>query len=232
MISIRQMRAARALLGWKQSDLALKSGFSLTALNNIERGIVSPRLTTMDLIQEAFERNGIQFSDDDGLKMRSEIFDVQTFEGTEAECVRSHFKDVFETTKRDGGMAFYGGVDESWYVKHYRRECFDFYNGMIKHGIRERVLICEGITQRYAPKSTSEYRALPKELFGMISYAVYGNKYTVLMLGKKSRWVTIEHPGVASVHRQLFENHWKLGRFVPYTKPLYDVDLETGRFQS
>lgn len=230
MISFNQMRAARALLGWKQSDLAARSGFSLAALNNIERGVVSPRFSTMEIIQQAFEDNGIEFLADDGLRMRSERFDVRTFEGDERACVLSHFEDILQTLKKDGRPALYGGIDESYYVKHFRKECFDYYQEAIKYGLKERILICEGISQRYAPKQVSEYRALSKDLFGMISYAVYGNKYTLMLWGKKSRWIAIEHPGVADVHRQMFETHWKLGRFVPYTRPLYDIDLESGKF--
>jgi transcriptional regulator with XRE-family HTH domain len=232
MISIRQLRAARALLGWKQSDLAAKSGLSLTALNNIERETVSPRLTTMTIIQDAFEREGIQFTDDDGLKMRSEIFDIKTIEGSERDVVQAHLDEILTTLEKDGGTALYGGVEESFYIKHCRQECFDFYTQFKANKFKERILICEGVTQRYGPKETSEYRALPKELFGMISYAVYGNKYNIMMLGKKSRFITIEHPGVAAVHRQLFETHWKMARFVPFTRPLYDVDLESGKYRS
>jgi transcriptional regulator with XRE-family HTH domain len=226
MMSFQQMRAARALLGWKQSDLARLSGFSLAALNNIERGVANPRFSTMEVIQQTFEKSGIEFTPDDGLRMRGERFDVQTFEGDERSCVISHFEDILKTLKNDDRPALYGGIDESYYVKHFRRECFDYYQEAIKYGLKERILICEGDKQRYAPKAVSEYRALPKDLFGMISYAVYGNKYTIMLWGKKSRWIAIEHPGVAEVHRQMFETHWKLGRFVPYTRPLFEIDLE------
>lgn len=232
MISIRQMRAARALLGWKQSDLAKISGLSLTALNNIERSAVSPRFATMDLICESFEKNGIQFTEDDGVKMRSDLFDVRTFEGNERDCILTYFRDVLDTLKRDGGYAGYGGVDESFFIDHYRQETFEFYQELTREKLKEKILICEGVSRRYGPKSTSEYRALPHELFGMISYSVYGNKYTLLLTGKKkSRWISIEHKGVAEVHRQIFETHWKMGKYVPYTRPLYEDDLERSGFR-
>lgn len=225
MMSLRQLRAARALLDWKQSELAIKSGFSLTALNNIERGAVSPRASTLDLIQKTFEQEGVKFTEDDGVKLRPDVFDVKTFEGSERDVVKTHFRDILDTAG-PGGTACYGGVDEAYFIRHFRKECFEFYGAAQTIGLKERILISEGVKERYGPKNVSEYRALPKELFGLISYAIYGNKYTLIHLGKRSRWVSIEHPAVAQVHRQLFEAHWKLGRFVPYTKPLFDEDLE------
>lgn len=86
--------------------------------------------------------------------------------------------------------------------------------------------IREGVTRRYGPKATSQYRWLPPDLFGTISYAVYGNKYCLAMLGKKMRMVVIEHAGVAAVHRQQFEAHWKMARHVPFTRPLFEEDRE------
>jgi transcriptional regulator with XRE-family HTH domain len=72
MISPAQIRAARSLLGWKQSDLATASDLSLTAMNNIERGASDPRASTLDGIQKALEAAGIEFTNGDapGVKLR------------------------------------------------------------------------------------------------------------------------------------------------------------------
>jgi transcriptional regulator with XRE-family HTH domain len=52
MISIQQIKAARALLEWRQEDLAKKSGLSLAAINKLERGLVSPRQFTLNILQQ------------------------------------------------------------------------------------------------------------------------------------------------------------------------------------
>lgn len=54
MITPAQIRAARALIGWKQSDLAIASGVSEISIKNIERGATDPRSSTLDAIQRAF----------------------------------------------------------------------------------------------------------------------------------------------------------------------------------
>lgn len=56
-----QMKAARALLGWTQDDLAEHSGVSGVTVKNIERGTTDPRVTTMTAILLAFDDAGIEF---------------------------------------------------------------------------------------------------------------------------------------------------------------------------
>jgi transcriptional regulator with XRE-family HTH domain len=61
MITAGQIRAARALIGWKQIDLAKRSGISEISIKNIERGVTDPRYRTLEAIQTAFERSGVVF---------------------------------------------------------------------------------------------------------------------------------------------------------------------------
>lgn len=63
MITAAQIRAARALLGWRQADLARQSGVSEISIKNIERGATDPRLSTLQAIQDAFDKAGLAFLD-------------------------------------------------------------------------------------------------------------------------------------------------------------------------
>jgi transcriptional regulator with XRE-family HTH domain len=62
------MRAGRALLGWKQTDLASAAGLALIVIKNIERGATDPRVSTINRIQEAFDRAGLVFLDDGDMR--------------------------------------------------------------------------------------------------------------------------------------------------------------------
>ncbi len=64
MVSPSQIRAARSLIGIKQSDLARGAGISLATLNNIERGIGDPRASTLEAIERALAGAGIEFGGD------------------------------------------------------------------------------------------------------------------------------------------------------------------------
>ena len=60
MITSRQSRAARALLGWTQETLADKARISLTALKRLEsESDLEVYETTRDQVRRAFEAAGI-----------------------------------------------------------------------------------------------------------------------------------------------------------------------------
>lgn len=52
-------KAARALLGWEQTDLAREAGVARTTINTFERGGSDPRASTLLALEEAFERAGL-----------------------------------------------------------------------------------------------------------------------------------------------------------------------------
>lgn len=60
--SPRQIRAARALLGWSQSDLAEKAGISITVVARIETAMVDARMSTIAALLECFEAHGVEFA--------------------------------------------------------------------------------------------------------------------------------------------------------------------------
>lgn len=66
MITARQSRAARALLGWTQETLADKARISLTALKRLEsEGGLRVYESTCDQVRRAFESNGVIFLNSD-----------------------------------------------------------------------------------------------------------------------------------------------------------------------
>ena len=68
MIEPAQIRAARALLGWRQGDLARASGVGPATIHRIEKASSGSTgyVSTLSRIQAAFETAGVLFIDDDG----------------------------------------------------------------------------------------------------------------------------------------------------------------------
>jgi transcriptional regulator with XRE-family HTH domain len=64
VITSSQIRAARAIINAKQSELAKAAGISLATLNNIERGVGDPRTSTLDAIERALLSAGVEISGD------------------------------------------------------------------------------------------------------------------------------------------------------------------------
>jgi transcriptional regulator with XRE-family HTH domain len=67
MIGSAQIRAARALLGWRQEDLSKASGVGTATIQRIEKNNrpVTGYVSTLVRIQAALEKAGIQFIEDD-----------------------------------------------------------------------------------------------------------------------------------------------------------------------
>lgn len=61
MISARQIRAARAILGWSQQNLADKAILSLNAVKRLEAGQGDPRMSTVLAVKAALEGGGVEF---------------------------------------------------------------------------------------------------------------------------------------------------------------------------
>jgi transcriptional regulator with XRE-family HTH domain len=67
MLQSAQIRAARALLGWKQDDLAKAAKIGIATIRRIEgqEGPVMGYVSTLMSIQSAFETAGIRFLDNE-----------------------------------------------------------------------------------------------------------------------------------------------------------------------
>ena len=61
IITYKQCKAARDLLGWKQDDLSKKAEINKTTLADFERGVRELRISTLEKIINSFEKAGIRF---------------------------------------------------------------------------------------------------------------------------------------------------------------------------
>jgi transcriptional regulator with XRE-family HTH domain len=67
LMKIEQMRAARGLLGWSQSDLAQRAELSLPTVKRLEGGF-GPRVSddARAKLKRALEAAGVEFIDENG----------------------------------------------------------------------------------------------------------------------------------------------------------------------
>lgn len=68
LVSIRQIKAARALVGMSQADLAAASGVSLPTIKRLEsqEGEIGGRQTTAEALVKALEAAGVVFVPENG----------------------------------------------------------------------------------------------------------------------------------------------------------------------
>jgi len=113
MISIEQIKAARALLGWTQDDLACAARLSKPSVNTLERRIANPKIDTLHAIQRALEEAGVEFTDGPGVKLRSAVLKTEVFEGEDSLIRLLH--DIFDTLNGTQNELMIAGVAESRY---------------------------------------------------------------------------------------------------------------------
>lgn len=221
MITLNQIRAARGLLNWSQSDLARHAGLSLTAVNAIDRELSQPRVRTLATFEKLFESHGIEFTQGQGVRFRKDVFRMETFEGPES--FAAYMRDVVETQLDKGGESLHSCVDEAFFLKKHRKIFYDYYAEFTKHKMKERILICEGTLDRYGPRSTTEYRWCSKELYTQIGSSVYGDKYCIYL---PNRIVVIENTDIAQAYRKQFEENWRRSKIIPHAQSGFEQDLE------
>ena len=61
MIDGRQIRAARAMVGWSRDDLLKAAGISMSALLRLERSLADSRGSTIHKVASALSLAGIEF---------------------------------------------------------------------------------------------------------------------------------------------------------------------------
>lgn len=77
MLSPRQLRAARSLVGWSRHKLAEASKVPAVTIGEFETGKTDPKLSTVGKLRRAMERAGVLFIDADheagpGVRLRGE----------------------------------------------------------------------------------------------------------------------------------------------------------------
>jgi transcriptional regulator with XRE-family HTH domain len=74
MITPRQIRAARYLLGLDAEDLAAQTGLTRNTVSNIENGTVQPREASLERIVGVLTQRGIEFIGDRGVALVNENY--------------------------------------------------------------------------------------------------------------------------------------------------------------
>lgn len=188
MITIQQIKMARALLGWDQAELADKSGVSLPQIASIESGKVkSPRIGTLTAIHDACVRAGAEFKDG-GVFPKLDPTTRFAGEGWFLKVL----DDIHETLKgeKNKELLIFGGdnrVSPPPVVQKFRELC--------EMGVTIREMVEEGNT--YLMGREENYRWIPKNYFQNYVTVVYADKvcndfHSHGLLIKDKHWAVVE----------------------------------------
>jgi len=203
MINPDQIRAARALLDWKLSDLAKLTGLTVNGISLIERGEVQGRHDSLESIQKAFEEAGIEFIPGSGVRKKDRIIEV--YEGKDASKLL--IEDIYNTLKDTGGEMLVAHLSEDVAASDLSRE---FILEQIRKrkaaGITNRLLVREDDPGLIPPYDT--YHALPKEFFSPYPFYIYGPKIALLSRQYAPKAIIINDERFAESIKKLFDFVW------------------------
>lgn len=206
MLSPEQIRAARALVGWKQEDLADASDMSLTAIRSLEMGY-RPRHSTMDAVRTAFEDAGLEFIEGDGVRRRNEA--IKIYESKD-NCDR-FFDEVAATAKKEGSAVLVS-IKSPSVLTHpcgLTRTTNLERLELLRASVPIQCLLAETIPPGLFTSSL-EMRLAPANSLGVASCLIYGNKYAEIVQEARHNFliVVFSIAAVAHDYRKQFLSEW------------------------
>jgi transcriptional regulator with XRE-family HTH domain len=204
MITSRQIRAARGLLNWKQSDLAKSAKISLKAINNMEQELVVPRVNSLLAVRATLEAHAIEFLPNQGVRLKEDELDIQRFDGPAS--MELLLEDIKKTLTPKGGELLICDVDEHKFYNAGKNHFDAYYKGIHNLNIEEKILIAEGDDFTIAPKEF--YRLVPRKNFGLTPHLIYANKFVLVIWGPPIKLIILTNQAVADTFRTKFYSLW------------------------
>lgn len=210
----RQIRAARGLLKWSGAVLAEKAGLTRDTINKIEDEAVQPREGTLKDIIRVFDENGVEFTDNFGVRLKPQ--GVEVLIGPDG--LRRFFEGVYEHLSKHGGLIQQTGIDESLFSR-YMGEYEAVYDKKIRALIAERndirfqALVREGDTN-FACSDYAEYRWLSADLFDPVPFYVYGDCLAIITFSTipSPTIVLNKIPAFAQAYKKQFDVLWRMAK--------------------
>ena len=173
MPSLEQIRAARALLGWSQHDLAGKAGLSQTGVARIENGTNKPNSKTLEKIEQSFDGADIEFLGNSGVQKRG----IQSRRYTGEQGFKEYMDRIYQTARDVGGEIctfnaatgfFKKLLGDDWYEKHAERML------SVKDNYNFRLIVGEDSSE-FLASGFGEYRTFPNDMLPEQKIYMYGD---------------------------------------------------------
>lgn len=214
MATLDQIRAARALLNWSQTDLAERAGLSQTGIARIESGVNQPNTATLDKITQAFDEAGIEFIADRGVERRK--LEIRTYSGQRG--FLEFYDELYSTLRNfENSVVKVSNVDERAFVKWQGDQLIEHSQRMKNLGIRYQILVQEGDT--FIPASDyAEYKWMPKEFFSTVPYYIFGTKMANFLFEEEPTIFVVNNSKIAESYARQFDAIWDLSQAPELTK--------------
>lgn len=214
IISVEQIRAARALLSWSQNELSERAGINKNTVAAIETGKNVPHQDTYRKIVGAIESAGIEFLEHDGVRKRP-TDRLLMLKGTNG--LREFYDDVYDVAKNAGGnFCIFNGVPDL-IVQSLGSEFYDSHSSRmskVKGNFNFKVIIEQGDTN-FIGAGFAEYKWFPKKDFHQKTIYIYGDKVAFLSWEQEPFVIIIQEKEIAQSQRILFRTVWDAAENIP-----------------
>jgi transcriptional regulator with XRE-family HTH domain len=217
VVTSRQIRAARGLLGWTQADLAKASGLSRSTIAAIERDAGNPTHDIIDRIRVVLENSQVEFLAQEGVRFRHPIIHYYYDDLPDANqrlleniyLVASQYNLQKKLQKGTNEILIFGlraeedsqnSVGDDYLTKHLER--------LKDAGLQEKILCGPDARTFVAPRAS--YRRLPELDPSQDTVHIYGDRVATIRWRPKEFVITIESEPIASALRSMFNLLWKL----------------------
>jgi transcriptional regulator with XRE-family HTH domain len=205
LVSISQIRAARALLNRSQQEVAEICGIKKGTLSEIENEHSPGKATTLRALQLYFENRGLEFLDGDGVRRNQT--GLRHYSG--AMGFREFYDDIYEAARTVGGdLCLFNGVSElvlKWLGEDHRARQVERMS-KIKDHYRYRVIVEHGDATAFG-SDYCQYRWFPPDLFNDKTIFIYGSKVAFVNFDNDDVQVLVIDQQEISDTQRLFFNH-------------------------
>lgn len=216
MISASQIRAARALLGWSQQQVAEAVQMTTAALSRIESSQTRGRASTLQRIEAVFTQTGIDFLSDNGVQLRQRSVGIVEHDGEDA--VQNMQNDLYiAMLAKEETTMYLNGVDERKFMQANSDHLLKTQKRLKKSGFKQEILIQNNDSYFVMPPEVATYRWVSSELFGLIPTIIYANKVAIIFWGPPTQVVIMESKALAETYRKQFKALWRLATPVPFS---------------
>ncbi|MEZ5814226.1 MAG: helix-turn-helix transcriptional regulator [Alphaproteobacteria bacterium] len=206
-ISPNQIRAARAMKNWTQSELAKCCDLAVPTIANIEIEKQKPSAKTLEKIKRTLEIAGIEFIDNFGIRKKKQ--NVQILRGQKGYI--EHFDMVLKYATEGEGYVYQANVDETrhrkWFPDFFSSEYFQKMtelNGRVDF----KIMVKEGDTF-FPAQGYATYRWIPKAQFSPIPFEVFGDTLSIKLFFDEPIIFVIKNKQAANLYREKFLKQWE-----------------------
>jgi len=207
LITSRQIRAARGLIGWTQADLAKSAGLARSTVAIIEKEGANPTVDIFNRIRTVLEKNQVEFLSQDGVRIRHPMISQDDLPDANRRLLEDiyHVSSQFKDRTGHGDILIFG-LQEEDAQKSVGDYLTDHMERLKQAGLHEKILCGPNTRTFVAPRSS--YRRLSELDPSQSPIHIYGDKIAVVHWSPKEIVITIESQPIATALRSMFYQIW------------------------